>query len=136
MRSVLFVLFALSTLAAAACGNDASSSPQPSTQSSSSAMPTDPKIKADQIFKNSCATCHGDDGKGNGLGAAQLEPKPRNYTDKAWQAATSDEQIKKVIMEGGAAAGKSPAMAPFGFMFKDDPAALDAMVKKIRAFGS
>ncbi|MEZ5974770.1 MAG: hypothetical protein R3E96_07970 [Planctomycetota bacterium] len=52
-----------------------------------------------------CNTCHGDTGHGDGLAAANLDPKPRSYADKAWQKSKTDDQIKKVIKEGGQANG-------------------------------
>jgi hypothetical protein len=62
------------------------------------------------MFKMRCAPCHGETGHGDGPGSAALNPKPRNYTDVAWQKAVTDEQIRKTILYGGAAVGKSPAM--------------------------
>ncbi len=133
MRSLTFVLFAVTL--AAGCGKKSEDAPagQPSVAGGGTSTAS---IKADEVFKQTCATCHGEDGKGSGPAAAQLNPKPRNYTDKTWQASVTDDQIKKVIMEGGAANGKSASMAPYNYLFKDDPALLDALVKKIRAFGS
>jgi len=87
-----------------------------------------------QLFvANGCVVCHGETGKGDGIGAAALDPKPRNYTDKAWQAKVTDEDIKKIISSGGLAVGKSPLMPPQSDL-KDKPAELDALVKYIRAF--
>ena len=78
--------------------------------------------------------CHGESGKGDGIGAASLDPKPRDYTDKTWQASTDDARIKKVILEGGAANGLNAAMPPYAAQL-DEPVA-DELVKLIRAFGS
>jgi cytochrome c oxidase cbb3-type subunit 2 len=33
-----------------------------------------------QLFTKHCAGCHGDDGRGNGIGAAHLMPRPRDFT--------------------------------------------------------
>ncbi|MBZ0234804.1 MAG: c-type cytochrome, partial [Deltaproteobacteria bacterium] len=85
-------------------------------------------------FKTQCAVCHGESGKGDGVGAASLEPKPRNYTDKEWQASTDDARIKKVILEGGAANGLNAAMPPYASQI--DGAVADELVKLIRAFGA
>lgn len=35
-----------------------------------------------QLFQTNCATCHGIEGKGNGILAANLSPEPTNFTDK------------------------------------------------------
>ena len=88
---------------------------------------------ATKMFTERCASCHGATGQGDGPAAASLEPKPRNYTDKAWQAKVTDEDIKKIISSGGLAVGKSPLMPPQSDL-KDKPAELDALVKYIRAF--
>ena len=61
-----------------------------------------------------CATCHGPTGKGDGVAANGLTPKPRNFTDKAAMAQKTDAQLKKVIQLGGAANGLSPSMPPWG----------------------
>jgi cytochrome c553 len=86
------------------------------------------------LFANVCATCHGADGTGNGPAAAALNPKPRNYTDPAWQASVTDDQIKEIILMGGANLGKSPAM-PSHTLLRDRPEVLDGLVKIIRGFG-
>lgn len=91
-------------------------------------------FEARHTFQTICATCHGPDGKGNGQAAAALNPKPRNYTDKAWQASVTDDDIKKIILNGGAAVGKSPVM-PAQPQLRDKPDVVDELVKIIRAFG-
>ncbi len=66
-----------------------------------------------QLFvANGCVVCHGETGKGDGVGSVALDPKPRNYTDAAWQASVTDAHIKQVIVQGGAANGLSPTMPP------------------------
>jgi len=80
-----------------------------------------------------CATCHGTDGRGHGPGAAQLNPKPRDYTDKAWQASVTDDQIAKTIVMGGAAVGKSPMM-PAQPQLREKPAVVMALVNIVRGF--
>src|SRR6185503_5050018 len=47
--------------------------------------------QAKEIFKSRCATCHGNEGRGDGPGAIALNPKPRNYHDKDWQAKVTDD---------------------------------------------
>lgn len=69
-----------------------------------------PAEEARHVFSTRCAACHGDKGQGDGPAAASLQPKPRNYTDAAWQDTTTDEAIAQVIRQGGAALGKSPSM--------------------------
>lgn len=90
--------------------------------------------QAERMFGNMCAMCHGADGSGNGPAAASLNPKPRNYTDAAWQASVTDDALKEVILKGGAALGKSAAM-PAQPQLANQPEVLDGLVKIIRSFG-
>lgn len=89
---------------------------------------------ANALYQERCSACHGATGKGDGPGAAALNPKPRNYTDKAWQSQVTDEQIKKAITMGGAAVGKSPIM-PASPDLDEKPEVLEGLVKVVRKFG-
>jgi len=93
-----------------------------------------PADEAKKAFETVCAACHGTSGKGDGPAAAQLNPKPRDYTDAEWQKSIKDEDIAKVIVEGGAAVGKSEAMPP-NPQWKDKPEVVAELVKIIRGFG-
>ncbi len=94
----------------------------------------DAVAEAENIWKTRCATCHGAEGKGDGPAGAALNPKPRNFHDAKWQKSVTDDRIKKTIVEGGQAVGKSPLMTPNPDL-KGKDAVLDALVKKIRSFG-
>ncbi len=61
-----------------------------------------------------CATCHGQAGKGDGPASQVLDPRPRDHTDAAYMGSLSDEDIYKVITDGGPSVGKSPLMAAWG----------------------
>ena len=86
-----------------------------------------------QTFETYCVACHGLNGKADGAAAQALNPKPRNFTDKAWQAKVDDAHIAKVIKEGGAAVGLSASMAPWGAVVKDDE--IKNLVQYLRNFG-
>lgn len=95
-----------------------------------------PASAAQELFKTPCVPCHGETGKGDGPCAAALNPKPRNDSDATWQTRVKDEDIKKTILYGGAAVGKSPLMP--GKPDLDAPekqAQLDALVAIVRGFG-
>ena len=92
-----------------------------------------PSEMAQKMFETVCATCHGIDGTGNGPAAETINPKPRNYTDAAWQATVTDDDLKKIILLGGQGVGKSPLM-PGNPHLKDDPSTLDGLVLIIRGF--
>lgn len=135
-----FLALALSGLFAA-CGKN--EQPPPPSSNVPTGQESGPKrttaaaaedTQAGHVFRTICATCHGADGTGNGPGAAALNPKPRNYTDPAWQASITDDEIKKIIVEGGAAVGKSPMM-PANKHLAQQPQTLDGLVQIIRGFG-
>jgi mono/diheme cytochrome c family protein len=139
MRSPLFgVLLAFTVVSA--CGKN--SEPPPPSSGSPNAQPeTGPNrpragepSQAEAMFTTVCAMCHGIDGTGNGPASASLNPKPRNYTDAAWQASVSDAQLKDTILKGGAAVGKSAAM-PGNPQLADHPEVLDGLVQIVRKFG-
>lgn len=134
----------MALLVCMACGKG--QEPPPPTSGSPTAQPesgpshgmaaaaSGPDAQAHAMFQNVCAPCHGMDGKGDGPVAASLNPKPRNYTDQAWQKSVTDDQIKQTIVLGGAGVGKSPMM-PAQPQLKNQPEVLDGLVKIIRGFG-
>jgi mono/diheme cytochrome c family protein len=126
MRSVVIAI--LLTLAAltGACGKD---SQQPPGQEGGG-----PLSEAQVMFSTKCARCHGLHGAANGPSSDSLHPRPHNYTDPAWQASVTDDQIKEIIVRGGSNMGKSPAM-PGNPTLKKRPEVLDGLVKLIRGFG-
>jgi mono/diheme cytochrome c family protein len=91
------------------------------------------KLEAKKTFDARCSVCHGANGAGDGPGSAALNPKPRNYTDPAWQNSVTDEQIRSVILMGGAAVGKSPIM-PASPDLQSKPEIVDELVKIVRSF--
>lgn len=104
---------------------------QPSAPVPAPVAAVDPK----EVFNARCATCHGASGHGDGPASAALNPKPRNYTDDAWQKSVTDDQIKKTILYGGAAVGKSAVM-PASPDLESKPEVLDALVKLVRGFAA
>lgn len=73
-----------------------------------------------KIYAGICSTCHGPAGKGDGPGAAGLNPKPRNFTDPKQFKSKSDEEMFAVIQKGGASAKLSAAMPAWGTVLKRD----------------
>ena len=90
---------------------------------------------AQSLFNERCVVCHGTEGKGNGPASSALNPRPRDYTDRAWQATVTDDQLRKTIQLGGAAVGKSPLM-PASPDLDEKPDVVEGLVKIVRRFGS
>jgi hypothetical protein len=78
-----------------------------------------------------CATCHGTTGRGDGLAAAGLSPRPRSFADRAWQARATDAAIRHTIRYGGATVGLSAGMPAHDV----DDTELTRLVSFIRAIG-
>jgi uncharacterized membrane protein len=91
--------------------------------------------EAKTIFLQRCTLCHGAKGLGDGPAAAALNPRPRNYTDAVWQKSVTDDQLRAVIVGGGAAIGKSPLM-PANADLKEKPQVVDELVRMVRAFAN
>jgi mono/diheme cytochrome c family protein len=90
-------------------------------------------FEAQRVFKNKCTVCHGQTGDGDGPGAAALNPKPRAFKDPSWQASVTDEHLKKIIVGGGPAVGKSPIMPPNPDL-RDKDEVVAELVKLVRGF--
>lgn len=91
--------------------------------------------EARTIFTSRCSTCHGAEGKGNGAAAVALNPKPRNYTDPAWQKSVTDDHLREIIVKGGGAVGKSPLMPPNPDL-ENKPEVVNGLVAIVRSFGA
>lgn len=126
------IVVAAFALVSVACNKSADTTRATQTSTVATTAPVATAEDAHDMFKTRCAPCHGDRGKGDGPGAAALNPKPRNYTDVAWQDKVKDEDIKKTILYGGAAVGKSPQM-PANPDLEGKPE-LDGLVKVVRDF--
>lgn len=93
----------------------------------------DPAVaaRAKVIWDTRCARCHGREGHGAGKAGKGLATKPRDFHDAKWQADTPDEHIRRVIIEGGAAAGLDPAMANNEDL-RGQPKLVDELVEVLR----
>ncbi len=82
-------------------------------------------IDARKLYMTHCKTCHGENGKPTDLGVG-LEA--RDFTDAAWQAKATDEQIIKQINDG-----KPEKMMPFKEKLSQDE--IKSLVPVVRSFG-
>lgn len=103
--------------------------PAPVTPSNSGT----PEARAEALFTTVCASCHGLDGKAETETAKALSPRPRAYVDAEWQRSVTDEQLARVIVEGGAAVGKSPLM-PANPDLATQPEVVKALVQRVRSY--
>ena len=88
--------------------------------------------KAQENYRTYCRKCHGDQGKGDGPGAAMLNPKPRDFADCANMQKRTDEELFKVISEGGEALKMSADMQPWGGTLADDE--IHGLIPFVRSF--
>lgn len=129
----------LIALLAVACGDGKGGGSTSSTATAAATAAPQPasteisEVEVAKAYEMRCSSCHGKTGKGDGPGSAALTPKPRDYSDKAWQDSVTDEQITKTIIYGGAAVGKSPSM-PGAPDLEQKPKLVAALVKKVRSF--
>lgn len=82
--------------------------------------------KGEQIYKARCVLCHGPEGRGDGPGAAALNPKPRNHHDQAYMNSRTDAELLQVIHEGK---GQMPAWK--GVLTEDEMKQVLAYVRKL-----
>jgi mono/diheme cytochrome c family protein len=80
---------------------------------------------AAKIFAKSCAPCHGKEGAPSAVFAKQ---GVKDFTDAAWQKATTDAQVEKSIREGK----QGTMMASFEKQFSaEEIKALAAYIRKL-----
>jgi len=124
---VAIVLSAVACALVAGCGggaesgsdsvNTANSSAPPqapvettvTTPPEGSAPPSGDALSGDlgtRVFAQRCALCHGPDGHGDGPGSKALNPKPRNFHDKAYMSTRTDVQLLETIHKGKGAMPK------------------------------
>lgn len=144
MRSTssLVALAAALSLGVVACkgGGGASPSPSPAAGGSPAAqaggvqITEEARAQAKEIFAQRCATCHGDQGAGDGAASAGLNPKPRNLQSPEWQKSVTDQHIETIILKGGPSVGMSPLMPPNPDL-EGKPAVVAALRELVRSFG-
>ena len=89
----------------------------------------------ERLYGERCARCHGPHGAGDGPEAASVHPRPQRLTDRVWQANVNNARLRKVLVYGGGAVGKSPVMPGFADLAQQ-PEALDGLVALIRSFAA
>lgn len=86
----------------------------------------DKAINGEEIYKNYCAVCHGDQGDGMTRARRGLNPPPRDFTTRLAKAELSDERMINSITHGR----PGTAMMPFNTRLNDQEIA--AVVAYVR----
>jgi cytochrome c oxidase cbb3-type subunit 3 len=81
---------------------------KPAATASTTAKSVTPAMieRGREIYKANCVLCHGESGKGDGPGAAVLDPKPGDHSDYAYMSTLTDKEIADAIRLGGAFKGR------------------------------
>jgi len=66
------------------------------------------------LYATHCATCHGDQGKGDGVAARSLPVKPADHTNGPVMNQLSDKFLTDIVTKGGSAVNKSGFMPAWG----------------------
>lgn len=71
-------------------------------------------------YQTYCVQCHGLVGNGKGINIADMSTQPRDHTDAKEMSTRTDEELFKVIKEGGQAINKSVLMPPWSTVLTDE----------------
>ena len=84
-----------------------------------------------RVFDFYCAQCHGVEGDGRGINVTKdFATDPRDFTNAKNMENRSDDDIRRVITDGGPAISKSAWMPPWGATLS--AAEIDGLVAYIR----
>lgn len=72
------------------------------------------RSETNNLYKTYCASCHGIDGRGNGINAPYLTTTPTNHADSTAMSARTDDTLFDGIYNGGYILNKSHQMPGFG----------------------
>ena len=75
--------------------------------------------KGAATYKTFCESCHGPNGDGKGPAGVVLKPPPTSFGDPANAQRLTPEWVYRIIVDGGAAHGKSPLMVSWKAAIKD-----------------
>jgi len=86
--------------------------------------------KGRELFRGNCASCHGDEGKGDGPAGLLMSPRPRNFHIAAgWTNGSKISQIYKTLQEGITRNG----MASYGYIRPEDRFALIHYIRTLNS---
>ena|SRR5580698_5594511 len=97
------------------------------------AITSQARSDAQDIFESRCVACHGEEGRGDGPAAANLNPGPRDFHSLKWQKSVDNATLTRAIIFGGKSVGVSAEMAPNPDL-ENEPAVVAALVERIRGW--
>ena len=86
--------------------------------------------QVEQRYNTYCAQCHGIKRNGKGVNSRTMSVQPRDHTDAKGMGAIPDNEVFKVIKEGGLSVNKSVLMPAWGSVMSDDE--IRELVKYLR----
>lgn len=110
----------------AACGAEEPAGKVGKRSSGGASSPGEAASRGAMLYSRSgCAVCHGHEGRGDGLGAAGLVTKPRDFSQPAaFRSARTVEALAEAIAKGSA----DGSMPPYAYMGERDRQDLAAFV--------
>lgn len=85
--------------------------------------------KGKNLFETTCVSCHGNEGKGDGVAGKSLNPPPRNFTDLGgWKNGFQFSKMYKTLQEGL----PPSAMASFNYVPPEDRIAIILYIRTFR----
>jgi len=82
--------------------------------------------KGQNLFEQTCSSCHGNAGKGDGTAGAALNPKPRDFTNSTgWVNGTKLDDIYKTLEEGIPGSG----MASYSYLLPEEKLAMSSYIR-------
>ena len=89
--------------------------------------------KGKELFVKNCASCHGNEGKGDGPASVALKPPPRNFhTLEGWTKGTKFSDIYSTIQVGIPGTG----MSPYDFIPVADRIAIIQYIRSLAKYPS
>lgn len=138
----IFVMVLTCTVLFAGCSNKnqkpagvaAVSSADSTVQSDSvkNSMLTYEQRQGKYLYTKYCMVCHGDEGKGDGFNAFNLDPKPRDFTDAKYMNVLDDQRLAETITFGGRGVNRSPLMPSWGGRLNKDQ--IQFLIAYVRTF--
>ncbi|MBT5667648.1 MAG: hypothetical protein HOJ06_20080 [Rhodospirillaceae bacterium] len=89
-------------------------------------------MQSQESYIENCSRCHGVDGRGSKELESELARIIPDFSDPKFQSSRSDEELREVILKGGAGIGKSEAMPPWEGVLDEEQT--KSMVKLLRGF--